>query len=141
SRDWSSDVCSSDLEAQLDAHFLGIDGVDGIERPERYQRQNAPDQRPASAGNAALELVAAAIENILQIGRIAPWPTRAATGGLPPGAAIIIAATPASVILPRHRVPFGKLVSLGPYIGKGSVRSMHAGLAPLVHFDAIARFI
>src|SRR5690606_37428937 len=96
-------------EAQLDADFLRIDGIDRIEPPERHDGEDAADQRPAPAGQPAAELVAAAIENIFEVGRIAAaWPTwtTTATRCLRPGPASV-AATPTSVILPRHCVPFG----------------------------------
>src|SRR5690606_12447038 len=78
-------------------------------------------------------------------GRVAaPWPARTAaatTGSLPPGTAIIIAATSASVILPRHHVSFGSALTLRTYIGKRPARSMRAGHPALIHFDAVAGLV
>src|SRR5690606_2234644 len=102
-------------------------GVDRVHAPEGENGEYAADDRPPTTGNAALELVATAIENVLEIGRISARTARAAatsTRCLAPGTASI-AATSASIILPRHLFPFGSVEkSFQPYIGKRPVRSM-----------------
>src|SRR5690606_22390294 len=89
--------------------------------------ENTTDDGPTATRDAALELVATAIEDVLEIGRIAARTARAAatsTRCLAPGTARI-AATSASIILPRHLIPFGSVEkSMLPYIGKRRFRSM-----------------
>src|SRR5690606_10483509 len=99
-------------EAQLDADFLRIDRIDRIDAPEGQERDNAADYGPTAAGYAAAKLIAAPIENVFEIGSISTGTARAAatsTGCLAPGAASIAAAS-ASIILPRHLVPFGSCI-------------------------------
>src|SRR5690606_35815963 len=55
-------------ETELHAQLLGIDRVEGVHQPEHDQRKRNAHKGPATAGHAALELIAATSQNFLEIG-------------------------------------------------------------------------
>src|SRR4051812_47922612 len=88
-------------ERGLDADFLRVDRVNGVEQPKYEEHGDATGERPASAGNAPLETVSAAIEDVFEARGSASLGSASALWRLSPGTAGIAVAAPA----PRIVVP------------------------------------
>ncbi len=103
-------------EQQLDAHFLGRDGIDRLAAPEDQRCRDHTNHQPATAARnipAAAELLPAACQNVLEIGSIVSsartaWSVATASSArrlAPRTTAAASAAAP--IVFPRHFVPFG----------------------------------